>query len=75
MGLSLPTELSDHLDKYNPAADAKITFGAKGQITHVIVTIDIPPVPEPLIPKDGYQLQFWAKLGFSLDARSQFSAA
>lgn len=71
LGTPMPAELYDTLDQNNPPAETEISFGAKDQIAHIVLTLTISPVPEDRIPKDGYQLQFWAKLGFSLGARSQ----
>ena len=71
LGTILPSELCEDLALQNPSAGTTAVFGAEGQITHVILTLDIPPVPEGYIPDEGYQLQFWARLGFSLDVKSR----
>ena len=71
LGTILPSELCEDLELQNPSAGTTAVFGAEGQITHVVLTLDIPPVPEGYIPDQGYQLQFWARLGFSLDVKSR----
>lgn len=71
LGTVLPSELCDDLDLQNPSAGTTAVFGEKGQIAHVVFTLYIPPVPEEYIPGEGYQLQFWARLGFSLDVKSR----
>lgn len=71
LGTSLPYELCGDLELKNPSAGTTAVFGEEGQIAHVVLTLDIPSVPEEHIPTGGYQLQFQTRLGFSLSARSQ----
>ncbi len=75
LGTILPSELCEDLALENPSAGTTAVFGAEGQIAHVVLTLDIPPVPEECIPDEGYQMQFWARLGFSLDVKSRPLAA
>ena len=70
LGTILPSELCENLALENPSAGTTAVFGAEGQIAHVVLTLDIPPVPEECIPFEGYQMQFGTKLGFSLDVKS-----
>ena len=70
LGNVMPVNLYSSLSSKNPPAKHEVTFGTTGQVAHVVLEIDVPPVPEKCIPKEGYKLQFWAKQGFSLDARS-----
>ena len=71
LGTILPSELCEDLRLKNPSAGTTAMFGAEGQIARVVLTLDIPPVPEEHIPIGGYQLRFQTRLGFSLSARSQ----
>lgn len=75
LGTILPSELCENLALENPSAGTTAVFGAEGQIAHVVLTLDIPPVPEECIPFEGYQMQFGTKLGFSLDVKSRPLAA
>lgn len=75
LGTILPSELCEDLALENPSAGTTVAFGEEGQIAHVVLSLDIPPVPEECIPDEGYQLQFWARLGFSLDAKARPLAA
>ena len=69
LGAPSPPDLCDYFFKQNPAAGTTVHFGAKDCIAHVVLTIDIPPLPNPSIPPDSYQLEFFSTAGFSLDAR------
>ena len=75
LGTILPSELCEDLALENPSAGTTAVFGAEGQIAHVVLTLVIPPVPEECIPDEGYQMQFGARLGFSLDAKCRPLAA
>lgn len=70
LGSPVASPLCDTLNWQNPRANSEANFGASGTIAEIVLIIHIPPVPEELLPDAGYEILFFARQGFSLDARS-----